>query len=122
MAFSITLSKLFKSNENRNNNINALRYEIEKSLELKKTDYWIKIFRKSGIPCSKINRINEVLKNPQLIERNMFLDYIETSKHKFKVSGNPIKINGVRESKISNKAPNLDQDKKKILRFFGIKT
>ena len=115
-------SKLFNSNTNRNNNINTLRYEIEKSLEIKKSDYWIKIFRKLGIPCSKINKINEVIKNPQLIERNMFLDYIESSKHKFKVSGNPIKINGVKESKISEKAPNLNQDKKKILRFFGIKT
>ena len=115
-------SKLFNSNTNRNNNINTLRYEIEKSLEIKKSDYWIKIFRKLGIPCSKINKINEVIKNPQLIERNMFLDYIESSKHKFKVSGNPIKINGVKESKISKKAPNLNQDKKKILRFFGIKT
>ena len=113
-------NKLFSNNLNRSNNINALRYEIEKSLELKKSKYWIKIFRMSGIPCSKINKISEVLKNPQLIERNMFLDYIESLNHKFKVSGNPIKINGIKESHIARKAPNLNQDKKKILKFFGI--
>ena len=74
----------------------------------------------SGIPCSKINKISEVLKNPQLIERNMFLDYIESLNHKFKVSGNPIKIDGIKESHIARKAPSLNQDKKKILKFFGI--
>ncbi len=115
-------SKLFNSNLNRSNNINALRYEIEKSLILKKSNYWIKIFRKSGVPCSKINKISDVVKNPQLIKRNMFLEYIESPKHKFKVSGNPIKIEGIHESDLAKKAPNLNQDKSKILNFFGIKT
>ena len=114
-------NKLFNDNEKRNNNINVLRYEIEKTLKLKKSKYWIKTLSEAGIPCSRINRISDVLKNKQLIKRNMFLDYFLSNKKKLKVSGNPIKIAGIEESKISKKAPNLDENKIEIFKMFNIK-
>ena len=111
----------FNNNEKRNNNINVLRYEIEKTLKLKKSNHWIEVLSDAGIPCSKINKISDVLKNKQLIKRNMFLEYIVSKKRKFKVSGNPIKISGIKESQISKKAPNLNENKKEILKLFNIK-
>ena len=60
------------------------------------------------------------MKNPQLIKRNMIQDYFESSSHKIKVSGNPIKFNGIKEKKIAKKAPTLNQHRKKILEEFGI--
>ena len=114
-------NELFNNNEKRNNNINVLRYEIEKTLKLKKSNHWIKIFYNAGIPCSRINKISDVLENKQLIKRNMFLDYFVSNKKKLKVSGNPIKINGIIESKKSKKAPNLNENKKEIFKMFNIK-
>ena len=41
-------------------------------------------------------------------------------KTEFKISGNPIKINGVKEKRYKKKAPLLNQDKIKILNEFNI--
>lgn len=110
----------FTNNLNRNNNIPTLRKKLEESLINKKTKYWINLFRKNDIPCSEVNKIKDVLKNPQLLERNMFLDYIESSHHKFKISGNPIKFSSVNDSKSVVKAPELNQHRDEILKFFDI--
>ena len=113
-------SRKFSDNNKRNKNIKSLRSEIEFTLKKRKSKFWIDLFRKSSIPCSTIDSIKKVMKNPQLIKRNMIQDYIESSSHKIKVSGNPIKFNGIKENKIAKKAPTLNQDRKKILEEFGI--
>ena len=116
----ILKDKKFSNNLNRNNNIKDLRIKLEESLIKEKTKYWISLFRKNNVPCSEINKIKDVLKNSQLLKRNMFLDYIESPKHKFKVSGNPIKFSSVNDSKSVIKAPELNQHKDEILNFFDI--
>ena len=113
-------SRKFSYNNKRNKNIKSLRSEIEFTLKKRKSKFWIDLFRKSSIPCSTIDSIKKVMKNPQLIKRNMIQDYIESSSHNIKVSGNPIKFNGIKENKIAKKAPTLNQDRKKILEEFGI--
>ena len=113
-------SRKFSDNNKRNKNIKSLRSEIEFTLKKRKSKFWIDLFRKSSIPCSTIDSIKKVMKNPQLIKRNMIQDYIESSSHNIKVSGNPIKFNGIKENKIAKKAPTLNQDRKKILEEFGI--
>ena len=113
-------SRKFSDNNKRNKNIKSLRSEIEFTLKKRKSKFWIDLFRRSNIPCSTIDNIKKVVKNPQLIKRNMIQDYIESSSHKIKVSGNPIKFNGIKENKIAKKAPTLNQDRKKILEEFGI--
>ena len=113
-------SRKFSDNNKRNKNIKSLRLEIELTLKKRKSKFWIDLFRRSSIPCSTIDNIKKVMKTPQLIKRNMIQDYIESSSHKIKVSGNPIKFNGIKENKIAKKAPTLNQDRKKILEEFGI--
>ena len=113
-------SRKFSDNNKRNKNIKSLRSEIEFTLKKRKSKFWIDLFRRSSIPCSTIDSIKKVMKNPQLIKRNMIQDYIESSSHNIKVSGNPIKFNGIKENKIAKKAPTLNQDRKKILEEFGI--
>ena len=113
-------SRKFSDNNKRNKNIKSLRSEIEFTLKKRKSKFWIDLFRRSSIPCSTIDNIKKVMKNPQLIKRNMIQDYIESSSHNIKVSGNPIKFNGIKENKIAKKAPTLNQDRKKILEEFGI--
>lgn len=123
--FCISISRIdiskntrFINNISRNKNIKALRKEIEFTLKKNNSSYWIKLLREGNIPCSTINKIDEVINNPQLIKRNMILDYIESDKYKFKVSGNPIKFNNSKESNIASKAPSLDEDRNEIIKFF----
>ena len=64
-------SRKFSDNNKRNKNIKSLRSEIEFTLKKRKSKFWIDLFRRSSIPCSTIDSIKKVMKNPQLIKRNM---------------------------------------------------
>ena len=64
--------------------------------------------------------INFISYKYNLNVENLFQDYNEFSSHKFKVSGNPIKFNDVKDIRVAKKAPNLNQNKTEILKEFGI--
>ena len=77
--------------------------KIELTLKKRKSKFWIDLFRRSNIPCSTIDNIKKVVKNPQLIKRNMIQDYIEYSSHKIKDYGNNINFNNKKKYKIKKK-------------------
>ena len=112
--------KKFQDNELRNKNLKLLRKEIEKTLITKNAEYWIKKLRTLEVPCCKIENVKSLIKNPQIQNRNMILDYVDDDFGKINVVGNPIKIEGVKESKVASKAPDLDQNRLQILKEFGI--
>ena len=112
--------KKFLDNELRNKNLKLLRKEIEKTLITKNAEYWIKKLRTLEVPCCKIENVKNLIKNPQIQNRNMILDYVDDDFGKINVVGNPIKIEGVKESKVASKAPDLDQNRLQILKEFGI--
>ena len=112
--------KKFLDNELRNKNLKLLRKEIEKTLIKKNAEYWIKKLRTLEVPCCKIENVKSLIKNPQIQNRNMILDYVDDDFGKINVVGNPIKIEGVKESKVASKAPDLDQNRLQILKEFGI--
>ena len=97
-----------------------MRKEIEKTLITKNAEYWIKKLRTLDVPCCKIENVKSLIKNPQIQNRNMILDYVDDDFGKINVVGNPIKIEGVKESKVASKAPDLDQNRRQILKEFGI--
>ncbi len=112
--------KKFLDNELRNKNLKLLRKEIEKTLITKNAEYWIKKLRTLEVPCCKIENVKSLIKNPQIQNRNMILDYVDDDFGKINVVGNPIKIEGIKESKVASKAPDLDQNRRQILKEFGI--
>ena len=112
--------KKFLDNELRNKNLKLLRKEIEKTLITKNAEYWIKKLRTLEVPCCKIENVKSLINNPQIQNRNMILDYVDDDFGKINVVGNPIKIEGVKESKVASKAPDLDQNRLQILKEFGI--
>ena len=112
--------KKFLDNELRNKNLKLLRKQIEKTLITKNAEYWIKKLRTLEVPCCKIENVKSLIKNPQIQNRNMILDYVDDDFGKINVVGNPIKIEGVKESKVASNAPDLDQNRLQILKEFGI--
>ncbi len=113
-------NKRFVNNLLRNKNMRVLRDELEKTLKQKKLKSWLRCLTKNGIPCSAVNKINEVIKNPQVIHRDMILDYKVSNSVKIKTTGNPIKISGIKQEKKARMAPEFDGDRQEILKEFGI--
>ena len=111
---------LFSTNKKRNKNLKLLKIKIESKLKNKNSEFWIKKFRKSDIPCAPINTIKNIVDDPHLKERKMVLDYRNNKFNSFKVTGNPLKFNFFKEKKQPKKSPKLNENKDEILKFFGI--
>ena len=117
----LLLNKSFKNNDSRVKNLKSLRNQIEKTLKKKTSAFWLKKFNDSDIPSSTVDSMDKVLSNPQILSRNMIKNYKDSYVNDLKVSGNPIKLSGLKENKNSKVAPDLDENKFEILKEFGIK-
>ena len=111
---------LFSTNKKRNKNLKLLKIKIESKLKNKKSEFWINKLRKNDIPCAPINNIKNIVDDPHLKERKMVLDYSYNKFNSFKVSGNPLKFNFLKEKKQPKKSPELNENRDEILKFFGI--
>ena len=110
----------FKTNANRNKNIDELKIILEDELKKKTTTEWCKIFEENKIPCGPINNIKEVVESPQTKARNMIVSAIHNKIGEFKMPGNPIKMSTYDDPDTRGEIPNLDQHREKILKEFDI--
>lgn len=110
----------FKTNANRNKNIEELKIILEDELKKKTTTEWCKIFEENKIPCGPINNIKEVVESPQTKARNMIVSAIHNKIGEFKMPGNPIKMSSYDDPNTRGEIPDLDQHREKILKEFDI--
>ena len=110
----------FKTNANRNKNIDELKIILEDELKKKTTTEWCKIFEENKIPCGPINNIKEVVESPQTKARNMIVSAIHNKIGEFKMPGNPIKMSSYDDPDTRGEIPDLDQHREKILKEFDI--
>ena len=116
----ISKLKIFSNNDERLKNADKLKIEIEKILKKNTSKFWMKKIESYGVPVSKVNNIKETLELEQINKRNMIVTVKAKKNTCFKISGNPIKINGLKEKKYRGKAPLLNEDKEKLLKEFKI--
>ena len=110
----------FKTNANRNKNIEELKKILEDKLKDKTTAEWVKILEDKRIPCGPINNIKEAVESPQTKARNMIVSAMHNKIGEFKMAGNPIKMSSYKDESTRGEIPNLDQHREKILKEFGI--
>ena len=110
----------FKTNADRNKNIEELKKILEEKLKDKTTSEWCKVLEAKRIPCGPINNIKEAVESPQTKARNMIVSAMHNKVGEFKMAGNPIKMSSYEDKNTRGEIPNLDQHRKKILKEFGI--
>ena len=110
----------FKTNADRNKNIEELKKILEDKLKDKTTSEWCKVLEAKRIPCGPINNIKEAVESPQTKARNMIVSAMHDKIGEFKMAGNPIKMSSYEDKNTRGEIPNLDQHRKKILKEFGI--
>tara|TARA_B100000315_G_scaffold123899_1_gene113900 strand:- start:6557 stop:7765 length:1209 start_codon:yes stop_codon:yes gene_type:complete len=64
----------YKTNASRVENRVALELAINESMADKSADEWIKLFEADGIPCSKINAVDEALESAQSQAHDMVVE------------------------------------------------
>lgn len=56
------------------------------------TDYWVSAINGAGVPCGPINRVSEVVSNPQILARNMVAAMEHPNVPDLKVPNSPLKL------------------------------
>jgi CoA:oxalate CoA-transferase len=105
----------FSSNERRTQNAEALKSALETALSTKTTSAWLEDLQRAGLPCAPLNDIADVIRDPQLAERNMLISTDDGAGGRVRMAGNPIKLSDYEDPPVRESAPDLDADRQKIL-------
>ncbi|KAF0186562.1 MAG: CoA transferase [Hyphomonadaceae bacterium] len=97
----------------------ALKGELESALSQKSATAWIESLQAAGVPCAPVQDMAAVIKDPQLLARNMFVEVDDPEMGKLKMSGNAVKISGFPDSATRPPAPNLDEARADVLAELG---
>ncbi|MDW7668003.1 MAG: CoA transferase [Bacillota bacterium] len=104
----------FKTNALRNNNYDEIRPLVAEQIKKKSTEEWKKILLDAGVPSGPINNMEMLVKDDQVLARNM----IQVVKHPIAgeqhLPGIPIKMDGVSDE-IRFPAPILGQHSEEVL-------
>lgn len=96
-------------------NHKALKAELEQALAAKPVAAWVELLRATGVPAAPIHTMADVVNDPQLNARGMFVEVNDPEMGKLKMSGNAFKISGYAQSPTRPPAPNLDEARADVL-------
>ena len=105
----------YASNRLRNENHDALEAEIQAELSKRNTAAWLEMLDAAGVPASRINNVAQLLEHPQIGPRNMAVEVEDPKAGRLRIAGNPIKLSGVPDAPTRATAPDVDEDREKIL-------
>ena len=108
----------FAENARRSDNVLELKALLEEILVWHPTRHWLDLLMQAGIPCAPINDVGEAINDPQVQSRNMVLPIDDASIQPLMVAGMPIKMSAYPEPASRGAAPDLDQDRARILADF----
>jgi CoA:oxalate CoA-transferase len=108
----------FRTNPLRCENITELIPQLEKMFSQKTTEQWREILDNAQIPCTPICKIEDVIQNPQLEAREMFVKTEYPGIGELTIAGNPIKMSSFTETGRRRNAPQLGEQNETVLREF----
>ena len=82
----------YATNAKRVKNRVALNAKLKERLATRSTAEWSKVITAAGVPCSGINTIEDVLRDPQTAARDMIMELEHSTLGAIKVPGIPIKM------------------------------
>ncbi len=106
----------FASNAARCENHALLKRLIEAVTLGETVSHWIEVLDAAGLPTARVQDMAQVLRDPQILARNMVLDVAaQPGGPGFIAPGNPVKMSTLPEITTRDPAPLLDGDRAVIL-------
>lgn len=96
----------------------ALRAELEKEFRKATSAQWTARFEPLGIPVGPINDVAQALAHPQVAARNMLVETFDPVLGPLKVVGSPFKMSAFPDLPSRRLAPDLDQDRARLVDEF----
>jgi CoA:oxalate CoA-transferase len=110
----------FLDNNSRNTNWDSLKPILEDVLRKETKESWIEKLQAAGVPCGPINTIADVVRDPQVLHREMIVEVEHPVAGKLKMPGCPIKLSETPAS-VEKPSPTLGQHQEEILcGFLGL--
>lgn len=104
----------FQTNPLRSDNRETLVAVLTEELIKKTTEDWVAIFNENGIPCSKVNNIQQICEDPHIQYRNMLVEIEQPGIGKMKIAGSPFRLSET-PGRVSRGAPLLGEHTEEIL-------
>jgi formyl-CoA transferase/CoA:oxalate CoA-transferase len=87
----------FNSTAMRLKNREQVDQLVEEKFKQKTKEEWVKLLHEAGVPAAPVNRIDEVFSDPQVLARDMLVEVEHPKCGKYKMIGNPVKVEGVKD-------------------------
>jgi crotonobetainyl-CoA:carnitine CoA-transferase CaiB-like acyl-CoA transferase len=108
----------FRTNTDRMRNLAELTPLLAERLRSQPSAYWIREFEAAGVPVGPVNKIGDMLADPQVAAREMVVEVDHPVAGRVKALGMPIKF-GTTPGEITRAAPTLGQHTDAILAELG---
>jgi len=108
----------FRTNGDRMKNLAALTPLIAERLKARSSAEWILDFEAAGVPAGPVNKIGEMLADPQVAAREMVLEVEHPRAGRVKALGMPIKFSET-PGEVVRAAPLLGEHTRQILAGLG---
>jgi crotonobetainyl-CoA:carnitine CoA-transferase CaiB-like acyl-CoA transferase len=108
----------FKTNTDRMRNLAALTPLLADALKKKPSAHWIAEFEAAGVPVGPVNRIGDMLADPQVKARDMVVETEHPKAGRVKAIGHPIKFTGT-PGEMKRPAPLLGEHTREVLGGLG---
>lgn len=108
----------FVTNADRMANLAELDDELSHYFKTRTTDDWLEKLRQIGVPAGPVLTIEQMVKDPQALARNMILETPETGREPVRVIGHPVKYSDA-ETDLRHADPVLGQHSQTVLSDYG---
>ena len=108
----------FRTNGDRMRNLDALTPIVAGALEARPSAYWIAEFERAGVPVGPVNRIGDMLDDPQVHAREMVVELEHAAAGTTRALGFPVKFSRT-PGKVARAAPLLGQHTRELLGELG---
>lgn len=108
----------YLNNADRCKHMDELIPVLNEAIAQNTTEFWLEKLEEAHVPAGPINRISEVLKDPQVLARNMLVELTHPTVGKIHVPGTPVKFSET-VAEIKSPAPVLGQHSREILADAG---
>ena len=108
----------FRTNGDRMRNLDALTPLIAERLRARSSGHWIREFEALGIPVGPVNRIGDMLADPQVAAREMVVEVEHSRAGRMKTLGTPVKFSQT-PAHVGRAAPLLGEHTREVLASLG---
>lgn len=109
----------FKTNDDRTTHWEELKEILESIFSKRPTNDWLELLEEGGIPCAPIQSIDQVVSHPQILSRNMIVEFNHPEVGLIKVANNPIKFSNTPCEEMIKHPPLFGQHTDSILQELG---